>query len=197
MIISIEMKSTQVLRFSCQQSSSMQVNNCGLKASITGTRRGYEFLVADSADTRPVVSVAISSFITAGFLFTALASGALSVSSATLAAAGACSNQASASFSAAYPSRNFLVREVLLYSEKHFLYCKSTEKKNPCLKKCYHMFSHSICLSFQVMKIFLKFEIIFLLLNNKGAEQSLVNFCVSLRVWQAISRFLLSHISWQ
>jgi hypothetical protein len=97
--------------------------------------------------------LAISSFITAGFLFTALASGALSVSSATLAAAGACSNQASGSFSAAYPSRNFLVREVLLYSEKHFLYCKSTEKKNPCLKKCYHMFSHSICLSFQVMKI--------------------------------------------
>ncbi|CAK9210174.1 unnamed protein product [Sphagnum troendelagicum] len=73
--------------------------------------------------TRPVVSVAISSFITAGFLFTALASGALSVSSATLAAAGACSNQASGSFSAAYPSRNFLgmAGHLQIFAFSHFL----------------------------------------------------------------------------
>jgi hypothetical protein len=72
---------------------------------------------------RPVVSVAISSFITAGFLFTALASGALSVSSATLAAAGACSNQASGSFSAAYPSRNFLgmAGHLQIFAFSHFL----------------------------------------------------------------------------
>lgn len=37
------MKTTQVLHFSFQQSSSMQVNNCGLEASITGFEEGMSF----------------------------------------------------------------------------------------------------------------------------------------------------------
>lgn len=61
------------------------------------------------ADTEPAFAVALYSFTTAGLIATSLASGALSISSATLAAAGVLASQTSGSISAD-PSRNLLVR---------------------------------------------------------------------------------------
>jgi len=63
-------------------------------------------------DTVPAVSVVMYSLTTAGLLTTALASAALSVSSASLAAAGALSSRTFGSIGAD-PSRNLLVSKAI------------------------------------------------------------------------------------
>lgn len=65
------------------------------------------------ADTTPAVSVVLYYLITAGLLSTAFISGALTISSAILAAVGALSNRETESIGID-PSRNLLVRSNLL-----------------------------------------------------------------------------------